>query len=188
MLQPLMPDPVMDTVDCLVAALCTSGPPVREGTMLDDAESRRGCALLEESRLSAEAPARLARDKGRLLLGEGGRGPIAPLAAPPPSADALARLRVAMAAGGLVVPGQGGDLVDVLRLLAVLGPARRDEPQRHALWRDVLVHEHLLTWGARCLSRMQLGAQTFFYQGVASLGLGLLRHLSEELHCRSTAS
>lgn len=183
----MVQDPVAETVDRIVAALDAGCPLELAGAVLDDAESRRGEALLEESALAAESPARLARDRQRLFVGGDGRLPTAPLAAPAESATALAQLGEEMRCGGELVPERPADLVDVLRLYAALGPARPDEPSAPAEWRQRLVQEHLLTWGARCLTRMQLGAQTFYYQGVAALGLGLLRHVTDELPWRSAS-
>lgn len=166
------------TVAVLTSALRSRTPLAEVPTLLTDAESLRGTALLAESHLSAESVERLDRDRDRLFHGGSLRGPIAPLAAPPGAAAELARLREALVAAGIADPGPAADLVDALDLLAALGQSPSPCPQV-AQWRHELLTEHLLSWGARALSRMQLGAQSFFYQGVATLGLGLLRRLSE---------
>lgn len=143
-----------------------------------DAESLRGIALLEESQLSAEALERLHRDHERLFVGRPERGPVASAAAPATAESSLARLRFELAQAGLSLPSPtGADLADALHALAVLLTA----PPCDAVLRrrHELLDEHLLTWGARCLSRVQLGAQTFCYQGVATLGLGMLRRATE---------
>ncbi|WP_413450955.1 hypothetical protein AA0Y32_01350 [Georgenia phoenicis] len=137
-----------------------------------DPESLRGVALLAESRLSAEQPERLLADHQRLFLGGPGRPPVAPLAAPDLVAPDLAGLLARVAVTG------PPDLTAALRAWAALlelPPGREDQAARHAL-----VHDHLLTWGARCLSRVQLGAQSFCFQGVATLGLGLLRYAAAQ--------
>lgn len=169
---------VSGTVAVLAAALRSRTPLAEVPTLLTDAESLRGTALLAESRLSAENVERLDRDRDRLFHGGSLRGPIAPMAAPPAAAAALARLREELVSAGIADPGPAADLVDALDLLAALGQGPSPCP-RVAQWRHELLTEHLLTWGTRALSRMQLGAQSFFYQGVATLGLGLLRRLSE---------
>lgn len=169
---------VNGTVAVLTSALRSRAPLVEVPTLLTDAESLRGTALLAESQLSAESVERLDRDRDRLFHGGSLRGPIAPLTVPPAAAMELARLRQELVTAGIAEPGPAGDLVDALDLLAALGQAPSPCPQV-SRWRHELLTEHLLTWGARALSRMQLGAQSFFYQGVATLGLGLLRRLSE---------
>lgn len=175
---------VSGTIAVLTCALRSGAVPAQVPTLLTDAESRRGAALLAESRLAAESATRLDRDRDRLLHGGPARGPIAPIAAPPAAATELARLREALVAAGIADPGPAADLVDALDLLAALD----ERPSRQAArWRQQLVTDHLLTWGARGLSRMQLGAQTFFYQGVAAMGLGLLRQLSGDVHARAVA-
>ncbi|MBD8063028.1 hypothetical protein [Oceanitalea stevensii] len=138
-----------------------------------DAESQRGAALLAESRLSAEPPERLLADHHRLVVGDPGRPPVAPTAPPAAAAPSLAALLARVP--GAASPGPG-DLVAALQAYAAL----LADPGADAGTRHALVHEHLLTWGARCLSRVQLGAQTFCYQGVATLGLGVLRHAAQE--------
>jgi len=143
-----------------------------------DAESMRGVALLAESRLSAECVDRLGRDHARLFIGVAEHPAIAPTEAPEGASAALARLRFEIVRAELLLPDATGvDLCDALHALAVLltGPVS-DVTLR---WRHELLDEHLLTWGTRCLTRTQLGAQTFFFQGVATLGLGLLRRASE---------
>lgn len=175
---------VSGTIAVLTAALRSRAVPAEVPNLLADAESRRGAALLAESRLAGESVPRLDRDRDRLLHGTPSRGPIAPITAPPDAATALAHLRDQLVAAGIAGPGPAADLLDALDLLAVL--EGRPSPQA-ARWHQELVTEHLLTWGARSLSRMQLGAQTFFYQGVAAIGLGLLRQLSGSSSARAIA-
>ncbi|QDB78530.1 hypothetical protein FHE66_13480 [Georgenia sp. 311] len=143
-----------------------------------DAESLRGVALLEESRLSAECVDRIGRDHTRLFVGVPQRCAVAPTHAPDAAAPALARLRFEIVRAEVLLPAATGvDLSDALHALAALltGPVSHVTLR----WRHELLDEHLLTWGTRCLTRTQLGAQTFFFQGVATLGLGLLRRASE---------
>lgn len=159
---------------------------------MHDAEALRGVALLEESRLAGELPERLRLDHARLFTGSLGRVALATGRAPgsPPSADghtrppvapagvpadaeqALHRLLGQVADAGLLPGGWTPDLPGVLRAHAALAGTDDGEAAR---WGDELVREHLLTWGARCLTRVQLGAQTFCYQGAAILGLGVVR-------------
>lgn len=142
-----------------------------------DTESLRGAALLAESRLSAESLDRLLADHHRLVVGDARRPPVAPTAPPATAVRSLAALLARVP--GAPAPGTV-DLVgalDAYAALLALPPARRDADISREL-----VHEHLLTWGTRCLSRAQLGAQTFCYQGVATLGLGLLRRAAADAH------
>lgn len=140
-----------------------------------DAESLRGLGLLEESRCSAEAAERLAADHARLFVGRPGRRPVAPADAPPETERSLRRLREEVAAAGIALPDASApaaaQVLGTYAALLTAEVAARDA----ARWRRELVEDHLLTWVARCLSRVQLGAQTFLYQGVAVLGLALLR-------------
>lgn len=137
-----------------------------------DAESERGAALLAESRLSAETPERLLADHHRLFVGGPDRPPVAPTAAPAEAAPGLAALLARVGAAG------PPDLTAALRAYAALLelPPGHENLAAH----QELVHEHLLTWGGRCLSRVQLGAQSFSFQGVATLGLGLLRYAAAQ--------
>ncbi|MCM3660979.1 hypothetical protein M3148_08245 [Georgenia satyanarayanai] len=137
-----------------------------------DAESLRGAALLAESRLSAESPERVRADHRRLFVGDAHRPAVAPTAPPPAVAPSLAALLAHVP--GAAQPGTGGLVAALDAYAALLADPRADTATRRAL-----VHEHLLTWGTRCLSRVQLGAQTFCYQGVATVGLGLLRHAAD---------
>ncbi|WP_454084835.1 hypothetical protein [Georgenia sp. Marseille-Q6866] len=170
------PRAVGEAVSAVARAL---GSPWSLGALHDvswpvhDPESLRGAALLAESRLSAESPERLLADHHRLVVGDPHRPPVAPTAPPPAVAPSLAALLAHVP--GAARPGSG-DLVAALDAYAALVA----DPRADAATRRALVHEHLLTWGARCLSRVQLGAQTFCYQGVATLGLGLLRHAAQE--------
>ncbi|WP_152193161.1 hypothetical protein [Georgenia satyanarayanai] len=133
-----------------------------------DPESLRGAALLAESRLSAEQPARLLADHHRLFVGDARRPPVAPTAPP-----ALAEPALATLLGRAGVPGPPRLPAALRAYVALLEVA---PGQELVAARRELADEHLLTWVARCLSRAQLGAQTFCYQGVATLGLGLVRH------------
>lgn len=152
---------------------------------LEDAESRRGSALLAESRLAGEGPERLRRDHARLFTGEAGRVVIAPSEVPVDATPALQRLLGELTSAGVVrLPSANpAGLADVLVVLATVDTAAAQLPAATlARWRQELVGEHLLGWGARCLSRVQLGAQTYFYQGIAALGLGLLRREATAVH------
>lgn len=144
---------------------------------VQDLEAQRGVALLGESRLSAEPLARLRRDHHRLFVGGTDRGPIAPPGVPAAAASSLARLRWETTRAGLRVPaGRSTAVAEVLRTWGDLLAAPPEQEEQAARIRAELLEEHLLTWGVRCFSRAQLGAQTFLYQGVATLGLGVLRH------------
>lgn len=153
-----------------------------------DPESLRGAALLGESRLSAEPLDRLRRDHHRLFVGGTDRGPIAPPDVPAGAAPSLARLRREVTRTGLRVPVAGATAVaEVLLTWADLLTAPAEHEAQAARVRAELLEEHLLTWGVRCLSRAQLGAQTFLYQGVATLGLGILRHAAADSRRRTCA-
>lgn len=169
------PRAVGEAVTALARAIGSPGPPSFADLHgvpwpVHDAESLRGAALLEESRLSAESPERLLADHHRLFVGDPHRPPVAPTAAPAHAVPALAAL---LGRVGIAGPP---DLVAALHAYAAL----LGTPAGHEAARHELVHEHLLTWGTRCLSRVQLGAQTFCFQGVATLGLGLLRSAAAE--------
>lgn len=148
----------------------------------DDAESRRGAGLLEESSASAEPLTRLAADHRRLFVGGPGHRPVASPTAPAEAAPALRRLRAEVVAAGVALPETPmPDLAQALMTCAALLTTDAAPPTEVERWYRELVDEHLLTWGARCLSRAQLGAQTFFYQGTAVLGLALLRSAASVL-------
>lgn len=164
---------------------------------MHDAEALRGVALLGEARLAGEHTDRLRLDHARLFTGTPvrrpgaqafGRAPAAsapirpPVAAPGVPADAapaLDRLLGQAAAAGLLPDGWTADVAGTLRAYAALTGAPPDHPDAPR-WRAELVNEHLLTWGAQCLTRVQLGAQTFCYQGVGILGLGVVRLAAHE--------
>lgn len=156
----------------VVAATCAACWPMR------DPESLRGAALLAESQLAGERLERLLADYSRLFVGSTARpaitSPLAPVAAEP----ALTRLREEVTGAAVLLPSDPGrpalGLAQALQTFAAVLAAEETHAEA-ARWRRQLVEEHLLTWGARSLSRAQLGAQTFYYQGVAALGLGLLR-------------
>lgn len=168
---------VGQAVSAVARAIGTLGPGSLAGLHavpwpVHDAESLRGAALLAESRFSAERPERLLADHHRLFVGDDHRPPVAPTSPPAVVVPALAALLARVP--GAPAP-QAPDLTDALDAYATLlaaAPAHTDV-------RSELLREHLLTWGTRCLTRVQLGAQTFCYQGVATLGLGLLRHAAE---------
>ncbi|HLT85421.1 MAG TPA: hypothetical protein VKZ83_14400 [Phototrophicaceae bacterium] len=147
---------------------------------MTDAESLRGVALLAESRLSGETLGRIVADHRRLFVGTAQRGPVACAKAPATAAPSFARLRGDLVRAGALEPSvAAADLGDGLSALAVLLAVDTEVTRR---LREALLGEHLLAWGASCLSRVQLGAQTFLYQGVATLGLGLLRHAGDGDH------
>lgn len=178
------PSAVVRAVPVLALAVAPPGPQTvatvgaAAGTWaLRDGESLRGAALVAESQIAGEDLARLGDEHARLLTG----GSRAPQAAPS-ARSSLRRLLDEVTAAGVVLPdGARPDLAGALWLLAalddVLDGAAAPVPAAALLrWREELLTEHLLAWGVVCLSRVQLGAQTYFYQGVAALGLGLLRH------------
>lgn len=134
-----------------------------------DPESLRGVGLLVESRLSGESAERLRADHARLFTGAGRR---APTGVPAAAAAPLTRLYEQVTAAGVALP-DGAGVTQALRGYAAL--LAEELPAEAVRWRRRLLHDHLLTWGTRCLTRLQLGAQTFYYQGVATVGLGLLR-------------
>lgn len=157
---------------------------------LTDAESLRGTGLLGESALAGESPERLRRDHDRLFVSRvtsvvPGR-PIrisTPLASPlagdllsPASAaaTAVAQLRHLYAELGLPPSAQPDHIAVVLGTLPpLLGPT--PDPARADRLRQRLVEDHLRHWVNSCLSRIQRGAQTFYYQGVGVLGLAAVR-------------
>ncbi len=152
-----------------LAVLHATGWPVR------DAESLRGAALIEEAWLSGERPERLAADHTRLFHDGPGRRAVAPTAVPGSAAPALSRLRAEMAAAGLLPTAEPAPgLVTALGMLSAVLTAPPHLSAPAAQWRRTLGKEHL-PWCAGALTRVQLGAQTFCYQGVGVLGLGLLR-------------
>lgn len=157
---------------------------------LTDAESRRGTGLLVESALAGESPERLQRDHDRLFVSRvhavvAGHAvristPVAsPLAGDllspaPAGVAAVAALRAAYAELGLPASPQPDHLAVVLDALAHLLRTTTPPPVTARLRRE-LVEDHLHRWGTCCLGRMQRGAQTFYYQGVAALGLATVR-------------
>lgn len=155
-----------------LAVLHATGWPVR------DAESLRGAALLEEAWLSGERPERLAADHARLFHDGPGRRAVAPTEAPGAAAPALSQLRAEMAAAGLLPAAEPAPcLVTALGMISAVltAPPHLTAPAER--WRRALGQEHL-PWCAGALTRVQLGAQTFCYQGVGVLGLGLLRRVA----------
>ncbi|MFC4555993.1 TorD/DmsD family molecular chaperone [Georgenia faecalis] len=162
--------------DALLAATCEAREtwPVR-----GDAESRRGLALLGESEIAQESADRVGADYDRLFAGPDALAPLrtrdlrraSDAAEAPVPPEALALLH-------LPVTGPADHLAVMLATLAALPTAGADDDGDTLLVvRAERVRRDLLTWGPRCFTRAQNGSKTYFYQGVAALGLGLLRDL-----------
>jgi len=170
---------------------------VRDADLLRDwplpghADCRRGVALLAESGAADEDEARVRRDYTRLFRGPG------PMKAPPyesvhRSEDRLLfeaetmQVRAAYAEFGLVAPRLNSEPDDHVGLelsfvatLAVRGLDALEAGDDRALAQILralvaFLDEHLLAWAPRCLTQAANASTTFFYQGVAALGLGTL--------------
>lgn len=158
---------------------------------VEDADCRRGTALLAESAVAQEDVGRIRRDYDRLFFGPG------TMKAPPYESvhrsDEHVRLerratpvRAAYAAFGLAAPRPDREPDDHVALeLEFVGTlcARgldaleaADEAELALVVRGIcaFLDEHLLAWAPRCLTQAANASTTFFYQGAAALGLGTL--------------
>ncbi|WP_211489935.1 TorD/DmsD family molecular chaperone [Georgenia thermotolerans] len=162
----------------------------------DHPECRRGVALLGESATAREAEAKIRTDYNRLFVGP------ERLKAPPyesvhRSPDHLVfdretlEVRAAYAQFGLAAPRLNQEPDDHIGLelgflatLCVLGldAIEADDDGELARVLDALVaflRDHVLRWASRCLTQVADGSATYFYQGVAALGLGTFARARE---------
>lgn len=159
-----------------------------------DPECTRGVALLAESATANEDPARIARDYNRLFFGpEKMKAP--PYESVHRSTEGLVfaaetmEVRAAYAEFGLAAPrlnkepddhlGLELDFVARLCLAALDALDALDDADDAALTSLLggicrFLEEHLLVWAPTCLMQAANCSTTFFYQGVAALGLGTL--------------
>ncbi|UNX54006.1 molecular chaperone TorD family protein [Georgenia sp. TF02-10] len=163
--------------------------PLRAWPLLLDEDCARGAALLAESGLAGETARDVRTDYHRLFRGPG------PVYAPPresahlpadersPVTTAVRRAYVAsgLPAARLPVPEDHiGAELNLLARLCARGLAALTAADDAALAGTLAAHaaflqEHLLRWAPRCLTLAANGSRTYFYQGVAALGLGTLR-------------
>ncbi|PFG40663.1 Tat proofreading chaperone TorD [Georgenia soli] len=164
---------------------------LREWPLPGHPDCRRGTALLAESATAGEDESQVRRDYNRLF-----RGPER-MKAPPYESVHRSRehlvfeqetmqVRAAYAEFGLAAPRLGAEPDDHLGLelsfvatLAVRGMDAMEAGDDLELARVLrglvaFLDEHLLAWAPRCLTQAAGGSTTFFYQGVAALGLGTL--------------
>ena len=157
-----------------------------------DPDCARGVDLLRESSTAGEDEALVRRDFNRLFYGPG------PMLAPPyesvhRSDEGLVfeqetmQVRAAYAQFQLAAPRLNKEPDDHLGLelgfLAELCVRAMDavdadddlELTRLLVGVQNFLDDHLLIWGPQCLTQAADGAQTFFYRGVAALGIGTLR-------------
>ena len=167
-----------------------------EWPLPDEPECRRGVALLGESAAAREAEAKIRRDYNRLFVGP------ERLKAPPyesvhRSPDHLVfdretlEVRAAYAQFGLAAPRLNQEPDDHIGLelgflatLCVRGLDALESDDDGELTRvlDALaafLRDHVLLWAPRCLTQVAEGSATYFYQGVAALGLGTLARARE---------
>lgn len=160
--------------------------------LADDPDCARGVGLLRQSAEAAEDEALVRRDYNRLFYGPG------PMLAPPyesvhRSDEHLVfeletmQVRAAYAEFDLAAPRLNKEPDDHLGLelgflgtLCVRAMDAIDAGDDAELFRVLtgvqeFLDAHLLEWGPQCLTQAAEGATTFFYQGVAALGLGTLR-------------
>lgn len=158
----------------------------------DSPDGRRGVGLLRESSLAGEGEGAVRRDYNRLFFGPG------PVIAPPyesvyRSQEHLVfelqtmQVRAAYARFGLAAPRLNKEPDDHIGLemgflgaLCVWAMDAFDAGDDAELGRLLVgvqsfLELHLLVWGRRCLTLAANGSQTFFYQGVAVLGVGALQ-------------
>ena len=163
-----------------------------EWPLPEDPDCRRGVELLGESAAAGEDEALVRRDYNRLFYGPG------PMLAPPyesvhRSDEGLVfdqetmQVRAAYAEFQLAAPRLNREPDDHLGLefgflgeLCVRAMDAVDANDDGSLTRLLVgvqdfLDAHLLVWGPQCLTQAADGAQTFFYQGVAALGIGTLR-------------
>ncbi|GAA1644029.1 TorD/DmsD family molecular chaperone [Georgenia ruanii] len=162
----------------------------------DVPECLRGVALLSESAAAREAEATVRRDYNRLFVGP------ERLKAPPyesvhRSPDHLVfdretlQVRAAYAQFGLAAPRLNQEPDDHIGLelgflatLCVRGldALEADDDGELARVLGALVaflRDHVLLWAPRCLTQVAEGSATYFFQGVAALGLGTLARARE---------
>jgi TorA maturation chaperone TorD len=159
--------------------------------LLAEPDCRRGTALLAESATAGEDEPAVRRDYNRLFVGP------ERMKAPPYESVHVAEdglvfgretmlVRAAYAEFGLSAPNRDREPDDHLGLelgflatLAVRGLDALERADDAELGRVLhglaeFLDEHLLRWGPACLTQAANASTTFFYQGVAALGLGTL--------------
>nr|KEP22772.1 hypothetical protein DA06_16345 [Georgenia sp. SUBG003] len=164
---------------------------LRDWPLPDHPDSRRGLSLLAESAAAGEDETLVRRDYNRLF-----RGPERMKAPPYESVHRsqerllfereTMQVRAAYAEFGLVAPRLNTEPDDHIGLelgfvatLAVRGMdaiEAGDDVELARVLRGLVafLDEHLLAWAPHCLTQAAGGSATFFYQGVAALGLGTL--------------
>lgn len=163
-----------------------------EWPLPEDPDCARGVELLRESGAAGEDEKLVRRDYNRLFYGPG------PMLAPPyesvhRSDEGLVfeqetiQVRAAYAEFQLAAPRLNKEPDDHLALelgflgeLCVRAMDAVDADDDLALTRLLVgvqdfLDAHLLVWGPQCLTQAADGAQTFFYRGIAALGIGTLR-------------
>lgn len=157
----------------------------------DDADSARGVSLLAESRIAREHADAVRSDYNRLFF-----GPDRMIAPPYESVHRsderlvfereTLQVRAAYAEFGLAAPRLNrepddhlGLELDFLATLCVRAMDALDAGDEATLGHVLdgvarFLAEHLLVWGPTVLSQAAAGARTYFYQGVAAMGLGCL--------------
>lgn len=159
--------------------------------LLRDADCRRGTALLMESATAGEGEALLRRDYNRLFFGPE-RMKAPPYESVHRSDEHLLfepvtmEVRASYAAFGLAAPRLNKEPDDhiglelgflatlCVRALDALDTGDDAELARLVDGVVTFLGEHLLAWGPECLTQAAGASTTFFYQGVAALGLGTL--------------
>lgn len=162
-----------------------------EWPLLMDADCRRGTALLAESAVAGEKQDVVHRDYNRLFVGPE-RMKAPPYESVHRSEEHLLfeaetmEVRAAYAAFGLAAPRLNKEPDDHIGLELSFAAAlceramdalesRRDDQLRRLLGGLIsFLADHLLVWAPRCLTQAANASTTFFYQGVAALGLGTL--------------
>ncbi|MFD1507400.1 molecular chaperone TorD family protein [Georgenia yuyongxinii] len=158
---------------------------------IEDVDCQRGTALLAESVGAREDVGRIRRDYNRLFFGpEKMKAP--PYESVHRSDEHLLferetmQVRAAYATFGLAAPRLNREPDDHIALelefvgtLCVRGLdalETGDEAELALVVRGIcaFLDEHLLAWAPRCLTQAANASTTFFYQGVAALGLGTL--------------
>ncbi|WP_127131778.1 molecular chaperone [Georgenia sp. SYP-B2076] len=156
-----------------------------------DPDCRRGLALLAESATAGEDTALVRRDYNRLFFGPE-RMKAPPYESVHRSEEHLLfeavtmEVRASYAAFGLVAPrlhrepddhiGLELGFVAALCVRALDALDAGDDGELDRLLDGIMtfLREHLLAWAPACLTQAAGASTTFFYQGVAALGLGTL--------------
>lgn len=138
---------------------------------LRDAESRRGLALLEESSIAAEDAEFIDADAERF----GGQDGFGQAFAAPPGARAEIDALVVCGAGDSDADTDASITLCAYGMsLSTCPPGLGSHRREAAVAR--LRTSHLQQWVRHALHQLQLGARSYYYQGLATLGLRLLNH------------